>query len=166
MLELQGLQPVIVGLRPARLIARPGMSVAQHECVELLARLLFLTLEVATRPGQVAHRFLLGIRNPSRHQVSGSQLPSQHQRIAPIRFDASPGLTWCSRRRYYLALPPQFQWCLCVCPDQCKLRIPLELFWMENPFIASESSASTLISFALYSLMICSPQCGSVCFRN
>ncbi len=46
------------------------MTMAQHIGVELLARLAFLALHIIAGAGQIAHRLLLFIRHPYRHQIT------------------------------------------------------------------------------------------------
>jgi len=78
------------------------VAVAQYKGVQLLACLALLSLHVITRPGQVAHGLLLGIRHPDRRQIATAGQPGQLEGIPPIGLDPFAGRLRNPRGRHHL----------------------------------------------------------------
>src|SRR5467141_3794805 len=83
--ELEPRQPTAMQLGPSR----PPIMAAlpQQEPRELLARPAQRMHRVETGAHQIAHRFVPGIRNPYRRQLTRSMQPRQTGCIPPIRLD-------------------------------------------------------------------------------
>ena len=83
MLEGKGRQPSPVSHAPCRPTAVLA-AVTQKKSLKVLTRARHDVPDDAAQPDQIAHRFVVGVRNPNRRQLSGSMKTGKHGGVATI----------------------------------------------------------------------------------
>jgi hypothetical protein len=60
-------------------------------------------LDDTTKPDQIAHGFVIGVRHPDGRQLAGSVKTRKHGGVTTIRLHPIAGLGRNQRRRHYIA---------------------------------------------------------------
>jgi cellulose biosynthesis protein BcsQ len=92
-LELLGEEPASMSASP-QLASVVAAAVPQKEAADLLAHAPPGSNRCITDADQISHRFMVGVADPNRRQVTRSKSSGQHESVSPIGLHALARLAW------------------------------------------------------------------------